>query len=1128
MTVNEHSTKRKEPDYDSFRANFGWAPTEIIKATFAKTTQFAHQIIRPNGMRQHFKSRFPAANVRRRDEPVATDTVFSDTPAVDNGCKCAQIFVGTKSLVADVYGIKTDAQFVNTLEDQIRERGAMTKLISDSAQSEISKKVKDILRAYAISDWQSEPGLQNQNASETRYRTIKEYTNNIMNRTGAPAYCWLLCMMYVCLLLNHLACAALGLQIPLTVMDGQTHDISPLTHYHFYQPVYYKVKDNVSFPSDNTEKLGFWVGVAEHCGDALTWKVLSDETHKVINTSLIRPADDPQHINKRADPSTDGEGTKPIVFVKDRFDNNDGTSGDRPPLPEFDPDNLIGRTFMLQPTETGEQYRARIARKIVDVDVLSSEDPKLDSVKFLLSVDDGKADEIVTYNEVIEHLAGQFQQEADAIKDKREGLFRFRNIIAHQGPLHSRHKDYKGSSWNVLVEWETGEATYEPLDVIATDDPITCAAYASRNNLLDTPGWKQFRRLAKNDKKMSRMINQSKLRQKRHSPIYKFGFQVPRNHAQAMELDALNGNDRWQQAIGVELGQIDDYNTFTDKGKALFDKAGKVVNAPAGYKKIRVHFVFDVKHDGRHKARLVADGHLTEVTTESTYSSVVSLRGLRLVSFLSELNDLEVWGADVGNAYLEAETREKLYIVAGPEFGERQGHILVIHKALYGCKLSGKMWNEKFAETLREEGFTPTKAEESIWMRPTSDGKKYEYIAVYVDDLLMAMENPAAFVEVLRSKHKYKLKGVGPISYHIGLDYERDKDGTLVQIPKKYIQKMMDSYQNMYGELPKEQKTPLEKGDHPELDDSELCGPNGIRKYQSMIGALQWLVSLGRFDVFTATMSMSRFRVAPRVGHLERLKRIYGYVRKWKDGAVRVRTEEPDYSDLNDQQFSWAKTVYGDVSEAIPDDAPEPLGKPVTLTCYVDANLFHDVITGRSVTAVLHLINKTPIDWYSKKQATVETATFGSEFVAARIAVDQIIDLRTTLRYLGVPVRKKTYMFGDNESVVKNSTLPHSVLNKRHQALSYHRVREAIASGIVNFYHIPGSKNPADILSKHWAFVDVWPMLKTLLFWKGDTEDVPDTVTTKSTTPHDQRKGECYAEQHGSATGKAGIKVKRD
>jgi hypothetical protein len=145
--------------------------------------------------------------------------------------------------------------------------------------------------------------------------------------------------------------------------------------------------------------------------------------------------------------------------------------------------------------------------------------------------------------------------------------------------------------------------------------------------------------------------------------------------------------------------------------------------------------------------------------------------------------------------------------------------------------------------------------------------------------------------------------------------------------------------------------------------------------------------------------------------------------------------------------------VYGDVQELLPQDAPEALGKPVVLTTYVDANLMHDMITGRSVTAVLHLINKTPIDWYTKRQATVETATFGSEFVAARTAVDQIIDLRTILRYLGVPVHKKTYMFGDNESVVKNATLPHSSLNKRHNALSYHRVREAIAAGIVRFYH---------------------------------------------------------------------------
>ena len=115
----------------------------------------------------------------------------------------------------------------------------------------------------------------------------------------------------------------------------------------------------------------------------------------------------------------------------------------------------------------------------------------------------------------------------------------------------------------------------------------------------------------------------------------------------------------------------------------------------------------------------------------------------------------------------------------------------------------------------------------------------------------------------------------------------------------------------------------------------------------------------------------------------------------------------------------------------------------------------------------------------------METATYGSEFVAARIAVDQIIDLRTSLRYLGVEVNGSTYMFGDNESVVKSSTIPTSALSKRHNALSYHRVREAIAAGIIRFFHIKGTDNPADILSKHCGHQAGWPKIKPWLFWHG-------------------------------------------
>ena len=130
-------------------------------------------------------------------------------------------------------------------------------------------------------------------------------------------------------------------------------------------------------------------------------------------------------------------------------------------------------------------------------------------------------------------------------------------------------------------------------------------------------------------------------------------------------------------------------------------KQEKVMNAPPGYQKIRVHHIFAVKYDGRHKARVVADGHLTPGPVESFFSGVVSLINLKLVIFLGKLNNHELWGCDIGNAYLEAPTEEKLYIVAGPEFEVWEGCILTFSKALYGLKSSGKRWAETLHDILK-------------------------------------------------------------------------------------------------------------------------------------------------------------------------------------------------------------------------------------------------------------------------------------------------------------------------------------------------------------------------------------------------------------------------------------------
>ena len=132
------------------------------------------------------------------------------------------------------------------------------------------------------------------------------------------------------------------------------------------------------------------------------------------------------------------------------------------------------------------------------------------------------------------------------------------------------------------------------------------------------------------------------------------------------------------------MDQINEYKVFQDHGNAQIDpKSRKVSNGLDGYQKIRVHLIFAVKHDGRHKARLVAGGYLTPDPIESIYSGVVSIRSLRLAIVLAKLNNLEVWGTDIGNAYLEAKTKEKLYIVAGSEFEELEGDILVIYTKHY-------------------------------------------------------------------------------------------------------------------------------------------------------------------------------------------------------------------------------------------------------------------------------------------------------------------------------------------------------------------------------------------------------------------------------------------------------------
>ena len=134
-------------------------------------------------------------------------------------------------------------------------------------------------------------------------------------------------------------------------------------------------------------------------------------------------------------------------------------------------------------------------------------------------------------------------------------------------------------------------------------------------------------------------------------------------------------------------------------------------------------------------------------------------------------------------------------------------------------------------------------------------------------------------------------------------------------------------------------------------------------------------------------MKMSIFGYAPRQDHMDRMKIIYAYQDKMRNSCIQIRTEENNYSALPDHKFDWKYYLYGEIKELLPDDAPTPLGNYVSLTHYVDSSLLHDQLDGNSVTGILHLVYKTPVDWYYKKHSTLDTATYSSEFVSDRTCV---------------------------------------------------------------------------------------------------------------------------------------------
>jgi hypothetical protein len=275
---------------------------------------------------------------------------------------------------------------------------------------------------------------------------------------------------------------------------------------------------------------------------------------------------------------------------------------------------------------------------------------------------------------------------------------------------------------------------------------------------------------------------------------------------------------------------------------------------------------------------------------------------------------------------------------------------------------------------------------------------------------------------------------------------------------------------------------PAPAGYHPEVDDSPMLEADDVQLYQSYIGILRWAVELGRIDLAHVAGVLARFSAAPREGHMVAVLRVFAYAKKHIESKLVFDPLMKDFSDIMWPENDWKQFYPEADEEVLPGNMPEPRGNSVQINMFCDAAHATCLSTRRSTTGIIIFINGSPVSWYSKRQNTIETSTFGSEFVALRIALEMNDALRYKLRMMGIPINGPSNCFCDNESVWKNSTMPQSTLSKKHNSVAYHKCRECVAKGAVRIAFEKGADNLSDCLTKFLAAPSFKSCIQCILF----------------------------------------------
>lgn len=773
-----------------------------------------------------------------------TDTFFATKKGGKStrGHTCCQLFVTDKGFIY-VVPMRRRSDVLQAIKQFTKEIGAPDSLVADMSGEQMSLEVHQFCQEVGTTLRALEEGTPWANKAELYIGLLKEAVRQDMRDANSPMVLWDYCIERRARIHNLTAKDNFKLHglNPHTATTGEEGDISSLCQFGWYEWCYFR-EHTSAFPSQR-EVLGRVLGPSRGEGNEMCqWvlkangRVVPRRSVRPLHTSEIHNPNEKKHrdafdelierrygatLNPPKDPvdlvtigEDEPEDSDRVAEVEDAVDSTDQAINQQPVY-----DKMINAEILLQQGDNLAMGKVK-GRSIGDHGKTMGvyhENPILNSIIYDVEFPDGQVKEYAA-NILAENMLSQvdidghskllLNQIVDYQKESSAVPMEDKYLVTRSGQRRLR-KTTKG--WNFLVSWKDGTESWASLFDLKDSYPVELAEFAKARGIQNEPAFAWW--VPHTLRRRNAILSAVKARFKKKT--HKYGIEIPTSVEYARRLDEVNGNTLWMDALRKEMFNVGVAFEILDDG------------APAaqGWNLVTGHLIWDVKMDFTRKARWVLDGHKTPDPDGCTYAGVVSRESVRIALTYAALNDLDVFAADIQNAYLQAPSSCQDYVICGPEFGlENVGKVALIHRALYGGKSAGRDFRNHLQSCMDFLGFKSCPEDPDVWMRPaikSTGAEIYDYVLLYTDDTLVISENAESILRNEIGRYfKLKEESIGPPSLYLGgrLSKIQLSNGVwawgfsssqYVQASVKNVEQFLSKEENRRWKLPKNADTPM-------------------------------------------------------------------------------------------------------------------------------------------------------------------------------------------------------------------------------------------------------------------------------------------------------------------------------